>query len=92
MNTEIEQLAQQLSAETIMSYEEALNTISELVAQQYTKTQSPQNREQRRKLMRKVGKKNYNALTEKLRQLWYIDKIQKLREINKGEKQNEATD
>ena len=92
MNTEIEQLAQQLSAETIMSYEEALNTISELVSQQYAETQSPQNREQRRKLMRKVGKKNYNAFTEKLRQLWYIDKIQKLREINKGEKQNEATD
>lgn len=91
MNTEIEQLAQQLSAETTMSYGEALNTISELIAQQYAETQLPQNREQRRKLMRKVGKKNYDAFTKKLKQLWYIDRIQKLREINKGEEQNEAT-
>lgn len=52
----------------------------------------PQNRKERRALMRKMGKNNYNefmAISETAAKLDYIDLIQKLRELNK-KKENEV--
>lgn len=49
----------------------------------------PQNRKERRALMKKMGKKNYNefmAISETAAKLDYIDLIQKLRELNKKKK------
>ena len=52
---------------------------------------APKNRAQRRALMKKIGKKNYediNIITETATKLDYIDLIQKFRELNK-KKENE---
>ena len=52
----------------------------------------PQNRKERRALMKKMGKENYNelmAISETAAKLDYIDLIQKLRELNK-KKENEV--
>ena len=52
----------------------------------------PQNRKERRALMKKMGKENYNefmAISETAAKLNYIDLIQKLRELNK-KKENEV--
>lgn len=51
----------------------------------------PRNREERRALMNKIGKKAYNeieVISETATKLDYIDLIQKLRELNK-KKENE---
>lgn len=52
----------------------------------------PRNRKERRALMKKMGKENYNeimAISETAAKLDYIDLIQKLRELNK-KKENEV--
>lgn len=55
-------------------------------------TKKPRNRAERRALMKKMGKENYNefmAISETAAKLDYVDLIQKLRELNK-KKENEV--
>ena len=84
----IEKLTQAISADTS---DEALENLIEISARQYAEQQLPSNRKQRRKLMHKVGRKNYDEFSEKIKQLYYIKAIEKLRKLNEEEKKNEAT-
>lgn len=51
----------------------------------------PRNRAERRALMKKMGKNNYNVIADTAAKLDYIDLIQKLRALNE-KKRNEVID
>ena len=64
------------------SYEEALEK----------KMPQPRNRAERRALRKKVGANKYDAITEMAKKLTYVDLINKLREKNEKENnENEGT-
>ena len=71
---------------------DAKEKIEEALKSRADRLTKHQNRAERRALMRKIGKKNYNdinIIAETATKLDYIDLIQKFRELNK-KKENET--
>lgn len=69
----------------------SINEIEENIQNEINTSLKPRNRAERRAMRKKVGAKNFDSFTTAAKKMAYINLIQKLREKNKENEENEGT-
>lgn len=69
----------------------SIEEIEENVKNEINTSLKPRNRAERRAMRKKVGAKNFDSFTTAAKKMAYINLIQKLREKNKENEENEGT-
>lgn len=69
----------------------SINEIEENIQNEINTSLKPRNRAERRAMRKKVGAKNFDSFTAAAKKMAYINLIQKLREKNKENEENEGT-